>query len=176
MIEVDPLIQRCVLMSFALLYAVSAWHKARNRLVFAAVLENYRVLPNGLVGIATNALILTESVTALLLLSPAYAAGIVIGITLQIAYFMGITINLARGRLHIDCGCLGTKGDGISYFHAARNLGLLILLMLAAFPTYPRDFHWLEVFMTLFFVIAGIVAYATINKLLINHTRQGAWR
>lgn len=175
-IGIDPLVQHTVLFGFALVYGCSAIHKIRHYVIFRGTLENYRLIPAGLSSAATIMLIAAELITALLLLTPMYLAGVAVGLSLQVAYCLAISVNLARGRVHIDCGCMGADGEGISIFHAVRNVLLAVLLASAALPPVIREMGILDGTIMVFALLCSVVAWAVINKMLSNYSQQASWR
>ncbi len=107
-LAVDPGVGGMLLGALALLFAQAAWHKWRAPAHFGAQLAAYRLVPRGLLGVATLAIPLTESVVALALLAPATRAwAAVSGAVLLLGYAAAMGINLARGRRDLDCGCTG---------------------------------------------------------------------
>src|SRR5688572_15193660 len=104
----DPAILLTLRFSFALLLGAAATHKLRDLARFAAVVEEYEMLPRGLVRIAAPAMAAAEALLALLL-----AAGIAVpaagaaATALMLVYAFAIHTNVVRGRTGIDCGCMG---------------------------------------------------------------------
>ena len=49
---------------------------------------------------------------------------------------LAVAINLARGRSEIDCGCGGTRGQGLSNGLVVRNIVLMLSLLCAARPLH----------------------------------------
>lgn len=93
---------------------------------FAAVVRNYRLLPNALVKWVAYAVPVSEVVIAVGLLT-GYGLGLAAtGAALLFALFAGaIAVNLLRGRRHITCGCFGGgQGDVLTWALVLRNLTL----------------------------------------------------
>lgn len=98
--------------------------KVRDRDGLLTVVKGYRLLPAGAERAVATVLPYAEVlVGALLILGigepwPALAAAL-----LFLAFTTGLTVNLARGRRDLDCGCFAF-GDHevprIGWFHAAR--------------------------------------------------------
>ena len=92
--------------SLALLLAVAAAHKLAGFRSFAATLGDYRLLPARAVSFVAVLTILAEIATASGLLVPALRAPAAITAALIFsAYGAAIAVNIARGRVDIDCGC-----------------------------------------------------------------------
>jgi uncharacterized membrane protein YphA (DoxX/SURF4 family) len=145
-VSVDPVFAWVARLSLALLFGTAALHKARDLPVFAATLRDYRILPDALAPIAARCLVAVELGLLAALLTPALdplgAAGCVVVLG---AYSSAIALNLARGRRHIDCGCLGpAQRQALSPWLLTRNgllaLGALLLLL----PLATRPVSWLD--------------------------------
>ena len=143
----DPAVQWILRVAFAGLFGVAALHKLRDRQRFAATLRDYRVLPTGGVPAAALAIPAFEAIVAAGLLvdasAPRAAAG---GTALLGVYSLAIGVNLARGRRHIDCGCLGPRGrEQISPALLVRNAVLLLgCVAIAVLPAAPRALGWID--------------------------------
>lgn len=171
----DPVIQYCLLGSFALMFALSAADKHKDKQAFMQEISNYQLLPALLIPVLAVLIPLAEIITATLLVTAAYQYGAVIGIVLITAYGLAIWINLLRGRTHIDCGCLGSSGEGISYFHVLRNITLTGLLVLCLLPNQLRELIWLDYLVVALFVGASTLVFASLNQLLASHLNQRLW-
>lgn len=167
----DPVILYSLIGGFALLFALSALEKYQDMPAFQLKLENYQVLPAIVTSGMTNVVFVTEIVATTLFLTPAYLYGLALAAMLMLAYTSGIAINLKRGRTHIDCGCLGSQGEGISGYHLLRNSTLLILLGICFLPVTDRQMIWLDYSTIVLFLGASAASYATAN-LMIAHTNQ----
>jgi len=172
---IDPVIIISIRFAFALLFALSAFEKLQDREMFLFHLDEYRLLPRALVPAAGTLIIAAEVVTAVLLLlhSPVY--GVVTGSTLLGVYGLGILINLLRGRTWMDCGCLGSEGEGLSYWLVVRNIVLLATLALILLPAIDRSLVWLDYLSMLFSVVAASIAYVAFHTLLAADTRSKMW-
>ena len=172
---IDPVIQYCLLGAFALMFALSAMEKYHDRAAFAQQVADYRLLPLPLVTSLANVIIVLEIVAATLLITTAYRYGAAIGMALLLLYALGISLNLIRGRTHIDCGCLGSAGEGISWIHVLRNLIMTGLLALTLLPTAARTLLWLDYFVIITWLVGAILIYITANLLLTSHLNQRNW-
>jgi hypothetical protein len=114
----------------ALVFAIAAVHKLRNRKVLQGVVANYRILPRPLAAPAAQGLPWAELALALLLgngwLAPAAALA---GIGLLAVFAWAMAVNLRRGRGHIDCGCgQSVLRQTLGWPLVWRNLALALLL------------------------------------------------
>lgn len=115
--------------------------KMRDRSSMLTAVQGYRILPAPAERAVALVLPFVEVVLGALLVAgvgaplvPALAAA------LFLAFFGGLTINLARGRRDLDCGCFAfAKEEGqvprIGWFHAGR--ALLLSLTAAALAVVP---------------------------------------
>lgn len=174
---IDPLIPLSIRCAFALLFAFAAIEKLRDRDTFLFQLAEYQLLPNQLVTAAGTLVIAAEIITALLLVSQnVYGTyGVIAACLILGVYGSAILINLLRGRTWMDCGCLGSKGEGLSYWLVLRNLVLIAMLSLILIPTTERGLVWLDYYTLLFFVLALSVTYITLNSLLAASSRSKMW-
>jgi Methylamine utilisation protein MauE len=107
--------------------------KVRNREGRLAAVQGYRVLPEAGERLVAHALPYAEILLGVLLVLglgapvvPALAAA------LFFVFFVGLSVNLLRGRRELDCGCFAfANGEGrvprISWFHAGRAVVLAAL-------------------------------------------------
>jgi hypothetical protein len=119
-----------------LVFLLAALQKWRAWRLLPGVIANYRLLPGWAVLPAAVMLPPLELLLAIGLLSaqaqpwPELAA-----IALLMLFAAAMAINVARGRIHIDCGC----GEGLLAQHlsgalVARNLVLSVLILLSFLP------------------------------------------
>ena len=171
----DPVIVYSLVGGFALLFALSALEKYQDMAAFQLKLENYQVIPAALASGMTNLVFMIEIVATTLLLTPAYLYGVALSATLMLAYTAGIAINLARGRTHIDCGCLGSQGEGISGYHLLRNGTLIILQLVCFIPMIERQLVWLDYSTIVLFLGASAASYATANLMIAHANQHRLW-
>lgn len=95
---------------------------------FAADIENYRVLPEALVGLAAVFMPAFELIIALALLWPRYQRGAALLATSLLLVF-AIAMAQARVRgIDLSCGCFGAAFESkVSWLTVARSLGLAAL-------------------------------------------------
>jgi hypothetical protein len=147
MSEVDPVFVWLARLALALLFATAALHKARDLPAFTATLRDYRILPKVTAAAAALALVIFELAVVALLLLPAAGPMGPLAVLLLLALYSGaIGLNLARGRRHIDCGCLGPADrQPISPWLLVRNAAVALgpLLLLLSSET-PRPGSWID--------------------------------
>jgi hypothetical protein len=126
--------------------AAAAFHKASKPRAFTASLRDYRVLPAVLVPVAAAVVLALEVLLVVALLSPGSGPGYALACAALIAvYSLAIAVNLARGRRHIDCGCLGPAArQTISGWLLVRNGALVAACLVAAIPATGRTIAWLD--------------------------------
>lgn len=174
-IFIDPGILYALLGGFALLFAFSALEKYQDISAFQQTIRDYRLLPDFMAPVVAISIVSAEVIAATLLITQGYLWGVYLSIVVMSLYALGILINLMRGRTHIDCGCLGSRGEGISYYHVLRNLFLLSLLAICLLQTTDRALIWLDYLVIIITVAAFMCIYATMTLLIANHTQQRLW-
>lgn len=131
----------------ALVFARAATFKLRDIEAFADAVAAYRILPVGLVELASRVVTALETACALALLTPwTRAAGEVAGAGLLSAFAFAMAVNLLRGRREIDCGCGDpSRRQPLAWSLVARNLALGAALGAGALaPPGPVGFaDWL---------------------------------
>ena len=174
-VALDPVVQYSLQGAFALLFMLAAQGKWRGRLLFSRQLDAYQMLPSRWVPPAMYGLVVAEGITALLLLSPAYIWGAWLGGTLLLVYALAISINLARGRAFIDCGCsmFQESGEGLSAWLVWRNCLLALLCTSLYLPVAPRTLVWLDAVGVGCLLLSAGLLYVIVNTLINNdiHTR-----
>jgi hypothetical protein len=131
----DPAFSLLASLALALLFAISAYHKARDQSRFEAILADYRLLPPLLIVPATRTFTLVEiALTAALVLPATARAASLVAAGLLIAYSFAIGINLARGRREIDCGCGGDSGQPLGSGLLVRNAVLIVIATASSVP------------------------------------------
>ncbi len=100
---------------------------------FSKVLAAYQILPKALVLPCSLILVVSEGATGLAIFvrkcSP--TAGMIAGGLFSL-FAVAITINLARGRRELPCGCFGKGAKAISWRLVMRNIALMATALLAA--------------------------------------------
>jgi hypothetical protein len=157
-----------IVFGIALLFALAGSHKLRNLAVFTEVFCEYRVLPEPLV--RRSAWLIPAVEISIALALPWQACrpwALMAAIGLLMAYGSGISLNLARGRRELDCGC-GATGHrrSIAPWMVWRNLVLALALGVAALPWIARPLSGLDVLTVVGGLTAVAMLYAAIDRLL----------
>lgn len=174
---VDPVIARTLAAAVSIVLFLAAGTKLRDRETFAAVVENYRVLPRALVAPFATVLPWIEIAAAITLLwSPVREFGAVAASALLVAFAAAIAVNVARGRTSIECGCGGGAEPRLSWALVARNLvlGAAALATLAEGP--DRPFVAIDALTVAGGTAALVALYHFTNLLLANAPRLGGLR
>jgi hypothetical protein len=156
----DPIITMSAAVALAAVFAAAAVAKLRDLSIFAAVVQNFRMLPEFLARPFAYVLPPVELAVAVGLLVEASRGWAAAGaFALLAAFTVAIAVNLARGRREIDCGCFGTSHkQTLSGWLIGRNaaLALLAAICLGGPATRPTD--WLD-------LLTGLGAGATLAVL-----------
>lgn len=142
-----------------LLFGVAVIGKLRHHEEFVGVVANYRIVPWRIAApMAWLVIVLEAFVTLALASGVASSQGAACAVVLLWLFAMAITINLVRGRTHIDCGCFQSAlRQPLSVVLVLRNLALIALLIpLALAPAR----HSISFFQLLNGIGAGLVLFA----------------
>ncbi len=163
---------------FALLLGAAAWSKFRDAAAFEAVLADYRLLPEGLVGVVARAVPVVEGMLVVPWLAAAWQADAArlagVGTALlMLGYGAAMAANLARGRSWIDCGCGG--GEQLSWVLVGRN-GVLAALALAPLAVLNAEGPgWGDLLLSLPMLGAAACLYLATGTLLANAAAMRPW-
>ena len=168
--SIDPVVDLTLRAAFGLLFGMAAVHKLRDVDRFRAVLDDYRLLPSGIVPLASLAVVATEvAIAATLWLAGARRVGFATAGLLLVGYALAMGVNLARGRRHLDCGCVGAAGrEEISWWLVGRNGALALVAFVALRPVGDRALVWLDGITFLGALVASAGVYVGIDGLLAN--------
>jgi len=112
---------------------------------FVRVVAAYRILPRRRVVSAAAIIPRVElGIGGALLLGVAARAAAAVATLLLLVFAAAIAINLRRGR-NIECGCLGSVSEPISWFLVARDLllaGAAAFCAVASRPSLAVDSVW----------------------------------
>lgn len=141
---VDPSILLAGRILAVAVFGTAVAGKLRHRDEFVGVVANYRLLPKALVAPAAWLIIALESVVVLSLSSGIQLdPGAGIAACLLCLFAVAMTINLARGRTEIDCGCFQSAlRQRLSVALIVRNMVLLAVIvpLLSAAQAQPLSF------------------------------------
>jgi len=179
----DPLIVRLVSVGFSLLFLLAAADKLTSFQKFKVTLADYQLLPQALHGVAARLIPLVEiglGISWLLSVPSSYVS--VASAVLLYVYMVAISINLMRGRSHIDCGCgfsrsvASKSSHQLSFGLVFRNLILVAVALATLMPATDRQLGMLDFVILVMAVMTGIFLYAAANQLRSNNGIIGAWR
>lgn len=177
----DPLIGKTIALGLGLLFALAAAHKFSTMESFAGVLADYQLLPIALVVPATWIVAILELALSLgWFIAPQFAAVPIFSSALLAIYTAAMGINLARGRIHIGCGCSFAGKDEsdqqLSVGLLGRNAILITLALSATLPVTDRNLGLGDYLVVAAALFAGTLLYAASNQLLGNGAAIGVWR
>jgi hypothetical protein len=164
----DPAVVWTARLVLAAVFAMAALAKLRAFDEFIGIVHNYRVLPESLVRPAAYALPPLEAAIALaLLLEPTRSAGAVAAAALLALFALAMAVNLARGRVEIDCGCFAaTLRQRISWALVGRNVALIALAALAMpTVTVARALTWLDAVTIIAASSSAVLLYVAFTQL-----------
>ena len=152
------------------MWGVAGGHKLAAFGVFAATLDDYRLVPRTLVRIVAGLVVCIELIIAFCLIVPATrSAALVASAVLLSIYAAAIAINLVRGRRHIDCGCMGPAGrQTLSGWLIARNLVVALIAVVSTVSITERTLIWLDLITIGAGVAVLALAYSSANYLIAN--------
>lgn len=163
----DPALALAFKLFLAGLFLASGAAKLARPARFRQALADYRLLPAPLLWPVALAVALVEVGAAGALFSVPPVAGLaalaLAGLCLL--YAAGIGINLARGRTSIDCGCLGSSGQGIGMSLVVRNLLLAAAALALLAGAGYRPLVWLDGLTILGLIAVAAFAYAIMAQL-----------
>mgnify|MGYP001818009310 FL=1 len=181
-LQLDPLILKAISIGLGLMFVVAAWHKLADAAGFRVTLLEYQVMPEAFVAPASRVIPVAELALGAAWLLGQYAGGLtaIASAALLAIYAGAIGVNLARGRVHFDCGCgFGGQDDSEQYLSGGlivRNLALIGAALLALVPAAERQLgpgDWLALLGSL---IAGTLLFSAANQLLANRAAINMWR
>lgn len=167
----DPVVDLSVRIGFVALFGAAAAHKLRGFGHFKATIADYRIVPARLAPLAALALLCAEvGIAEMLVLPHLRSIGLAAASAQLVVYAGALALNLARGRRHLDCGCVGVAGrEEISWALVARNLVLsAIALAAVATPIAARPLVWIDALTIAGAVATAAGAYVAIDQLVAN--------
>lgn len=174
----DPALQLALRAALALLMATAAFHKLRDLARFRATLAAYEIVPVAAVSSVAPAVAALEATLAVALLT-GFATGLAGAATslLMLVYAAAISVNVRRGRMDIDCGCMGPASRvALSPALVTRNLLLASAAMLPVAPVAPRALGWLDVVGVVAAVATLVACWLAGERMLALSPRVAALR
>lgn len=173
----DPVVTRSLGAMLSVLLLIGSWQKLRDMVVFAAAVDNYRLLPDAMVTPVAWLVALTEAVAGLLLLlNDTASAGAWFSLALLAVVTSAVAINLLRGNTAIDCGCGGLSSQPLAWSLVARNVVLMGIALLASQEGASRPLVWADYLTTVGVVLGLLGLYTIANQLMTNTPRVLAVR
>lgn len=165
----DPVVTRAIGATLSIVLLSGALQKLRDPVVFAAAVENYRLLPEALVPVTARALPVVELAAGGLLLFPETCLwGGALALLLLVVVSTAVAINLGRGHTAIDCGCGGLSSQPLSWALVGRNAILIALVGVAVQESAGRTLVWADYFTVGGAVLALVGLYVSANQLMTN--------
>lgn len=166
----DPVVELAIRIGFVLLFATAALHKLRDFRRFLATVADYRVVPRELTSFAGMMALGAEVAIAEMLVLPHLRSFGLFAVAVQLVLYAGaLALNLARGRRHLDCGCVGVAGrEEISWALVGRNLVLAAIAAAGNAPTTERPLVWIDVLTIAGAVATAAAAYVAVDQLIAN--------
>jgi hypothetical protein len=89
--------------------------------------------------------LLEASIAIGLLYPPTRRAAALAAVPLLVLYTVAISVNLARGRRDIDCGCFAASARvPLSNWLVVRNVILIVAVFLLVLPIRTRTLIWVD--------------------------------
>jgi uncharacterized membrane protein YphA (DoxX/SURF4 family) len=135
-----PLIVVAARLAVAAVFVYAAIPKLVDPTAFAEAIDNYHVLPVGLVGPAAAILPMLELVTAGALIAGVGARGAaVVAGAMLVTFIVAMGQAMARG-IDLECGCFGAETrTEVGWGGIGRNA---LLAALCAIVAIVKDFAW----------------------------------
>jgi hypothetical protein len=165
---IDPALGSLILTGLALLFATAAFHKFRDLERFSLVLAAYRVMPErSAAGVAWSFPCAELAVALALPWPPTRRWAALAAAALLLVYAAGMTLNLARRRRDLDCGCAAAgRRRPIAAWMVWRNLILALASITVALPWAHRRFGGADLLTVLAGAAAAVALYAALDRLL----------
>jgi hypothetical protein len=168
--NVDLALALSIAIALAVIFGVSGALKLRDLELFAGSIANYRLLPAWLEAPFAYLIPLAECACSAAILFSATRVPAAASLAILLCLFTGaIAINLARGRVNIDCGCFGPAlRQNLSGWLLLRNFVLFAMVALVALPASVRTLEWLDGFTIALGAATLVILYASANYTLGN--------
>ncbi|GAB4198504.1 MAG: hypothetical protein OHK0013_07720 [Sandaracinaceae bacterium] len=123
----------------AAIFLFAAAPKLLDPVAFARDIDNYRMVPDGLIGSLAITLPVVEILVGLALVTGILARGAaVVAGAMLVAFAAGMVQAILRG-IDLDCGCFGQLAEAhVTWWSVARNVMLLAFTVVVALgPDQP---------------------------------------
>jgi hypothetical protein len=156
-------------LTVAVIFALAAIHAMREWTLFGGIVEQYRIVPPWLAMFIARILPPFELLAASALVVPQMGrTGAMLGLCLMAMFTGAIAVNLARGRVSIDCGCGGASGQKLSMGLALRNLVVTAGLVIAWVAPAKGTVDGMTTIGVICASLALIALYFAANQLMTN--------
>ena len=174
----DPALYDVVRLSCAALLIAGAWHKLSAPAEFAEVVAGHAVAPRRFAKPLARIVPLVEAAAAaavIILRGP----GLALSAALLGGYALVLSVNILRGRAHVDCGChaFGRRVVTLQWPMVARNMALAAVAAVAALVgRSTRPMNPLDVLTIVASLAVLTLLYASFDELLALNSKSEAWR
>jgi cytochrome c oxidase subunit IV len=156
-------------LTVAVIFALAAFHAMREWTVFGGIVEQYHIVPRRLAVIFAWILPPLElAAAAALVLPETCRPGAMLGMGLMAMFTAAIIVNLARGRVAIDCGCGGASGQKLSMGPVLRNLLVMAGLAFALEAPLEGVIDGMTTIGVICASLALTALYFAVNQLMTN--------
>lgn len=123
----------------AAVFLAAAIPKVLDPATFATDIDNYRMVPDGLIGPMAVGLPLLETIVGLALVTGVYARGSAIVASAMLVMFAGAMIQALFRGIDLDCGCFGHVVETqVGWLTVSRNVVLTAACVVISFgPDLP---------------------------------------
>jgi hypothetical protein len=165
--HLDPAISWVMALGVAVLFATAVGHKLGDWKSFQATVANYGLLPGAVVPMAAAVVVALEcGATLFILLIETRSLGALLSAGLLGSYALAMAVNLVRGRVILDCGCLGiSQRQPVRWWMVWRNLAMAALSLIAGLPTGMRALTALDAVTIIGATLSLALLYAILNQL-----------
>ena len=154
------------------LFCHSAWLKFNGVDEYVAIVNDFEIFNLEVSHFFIVTLATTEVIASYILFLPFSGWEVVPSLVILSVYFFVILINLLRGRRDIKCGCAGFDNEqSISPRHLWRLAILIGMLLSLSISVSSRSLGWLDYFNIVIALIATIVLYQSIDRLMENSSK-----
>ncbi len=164
---IDPVLHYLLVCLLALVFLQGGAVKLTARDEFQGVVSSYRLLPAAILPAFATLLPFAELAAGLGVVVPATRHfGATLAVALLLMFALAMTINLARGRTEIDCGCFKSGfRQTISVWLVGRNLLLAAGAALLWLPATARATGSFDVFLVIAASLMLFLGYYSVGVL-----------
>ncbi len=174
---IDPVLILPISLSFAVFWALSAYHKVSENAWFKDVLKDYNIFPA--ISIKPLSILVPTAeliISIVLIVVPVWGA--CASIILLFAYGLLLLFNHLRGHILKDCGCAWGRHEdannqtGSVRLYVIRNLVLAFLSAMILLPMRPRALMWMDWMNAVMASIVILGFVFTVLRLFSNYSRM----